>query len=163
LISSAGQLGREGVQEYVDSFTEAQNKLLLGRRKECRVMPAPFVLTGGCDNVSLTRSIFEFHAWVQICGLDLDGVLNDAFGAVEHHIRNCPGDWAGPMQDMCLKLPLNLPNPKKTNVLSAGPTNLPKSVVPIPEHVEKLIITSMLIDIKTMLGFNIDTDPSTNR
>jgi hypothetical protein len=67
------------------------------------------------------------------------------------------------MQDLCLKLPLNLPNLKKSSVFSAGPTNLPKSVVPVPELVEKLIVTSLLIDIKTMLGYNIDTDPSTNR
>jgi hypothetical protein len=118
---------------------------------------------GGCENTPFIRATFEFHAWVRICGLDPDGILNDAFGVVEHQVRNSPGEKAGPLHDACFKLPLNLPNIKRSSVFSPGPTNLPKSVVPVPEHTEKLIITSLFRNIKENLGYKLDTDPSTDR
>jgi hypothetical protein len=114
LIASASQLGREGVMGYVDSFLETQDILMLGSQKNCRVLPAPFILLGGCGNNSLIRAILEFHACVRISGLDPEGVLNDPMGVVEHHIRSSPGSKGEPMQDHYLKLPLNLPNLKKT-------------------------------------------------
>jgi hypothetical protein len=93
LIASASQLAREGLAGYVDSFLETSNRLKMGGGgRVCRVLPAPFIMLGGCNSISLTRSILEFQAWVRLGGLDPGGVLNDTFGVVEHHVRNSPAE-----------------------------------------------------------------------
>jgi hypothetical protein len=47
LIFAASQLGREGLVGYVESFIESQNKIMLGKRKDCCVLPGPFIFGGG--------------------------------------------------------------------------------------------------------------------
>jgi hypothetical protein len=50
LIGSASQLAREGLVGYVDSLLEAANRVRLNSRRECVVLPAPFILLGGSTN-----------------------------------------------------------------------------------------------------------------
>jgi hypothetical protein len=48
-------------------------------------------------------------------------------------------------------------------VFSDGLKNLPKSVRPVTEAAEKLIVTSLFTNIKEMLAVNIDSDPVSSR
>jgi hypothetical protein len=88
-------------------------------------------------------------------GLDLDGVLNDPFGVVEHQIWNSPAEKSRPMLDACYRLPLNLPSTKKSNFVSPGMTNLPKIVIPVSPAIEKLIITTLLNCLKETFDFDL--------
>jgi hypothetical protein len=40
----------------------------------------------------LFKNILDFHAWAQLSGLDLDGVLNDSFGVIEHNLKTTQGE-----------------------------------------------------------------------
>jgi hypothetical protein len=143
LISSAEQLAREGLAGYVRSYLETAKQLRLGSRKDCTVLPAPFVLLGGSADQHLFRAILEFHAWIRICGADADGVLNDSFGVVEHNIRSSPGCGSQTLMSVTYKIPLNVRQNKESCVISAGITNLPTGVNPVTEARERLIVTAM--------------------
>jgi hypothetical protein len=158
LVASANQLVREGLVGYVKSFLDVAELIRLGNRRECCVLPAPFLLLGSCADAILIRYILEFHAWVRICGIDPEGVLNDAFG-----IRQSPGEKIGKMQDATYKLPINVHSKKESCVFSEGPTNLPKGVVPFSESTEKLVITSLLRNLREYKNLNIDCDPCFDR
>jgi hypothetical protein len=67
------------------------------------------------------------------------------------------------MSKMKHKLPMNFPNHKDTCVISDGLTNLPKSVGPVTEAIEKLIVTSLFTNIKEMLAVYLDSDPVSSR
>jgi hypothetical protein len=53
LLASATQLLREGVAGYIDSILETMDRIKNGIRKNCLVLPAPFVLLGGCTDSAL--------------------------------------------------------------------------------------------------------------
>jgi hypothetical protein len=163
LVSSASQLGREGFAGYVRSYQEAVKLLKLGNRRTCNILPAPFILLGGCTDPNLGRLILEFQAWIRISGVDPDGVLNDAFAVVEHHIRSSPGKKQGKLPDVTHKIPMNISSPKETCVFSEGPTNLPEGVGAFMESTEKLVVTSLLRNLKEMLKLDLDCDPTFSR
>jgi hypothetical protein len=50
LVGSASQLAREGLVGYVNSLLETTNRVRLGSRRECVVLPGPFILLGGCTD-----------------------------------------------------------------------------------------------------------------
>jgi hypothetical protein len=161
LIGSATHLLREGVVGYVDSLLESIAKIVAGPRGECTVLPAPFVLVGGCRDPGLLRNILDFHAWIRISGMDPDGVLNDAMGVIEHRISS-GSDPVVHWSPVHYRLPLNLPSKIRTTTYSEGPANLPGGAAPFGEQTEKLIITSLLSNITDFLGKNgiiIDCDP----
>jgi hypothetical protein len=164
LLASATHLLREGVAGYIDSYLDTVDRIKIGNRKNILVLPAPFVLMGGCKDPLLLRGIFDFHAWIRISGVDPDGLLNDALGVVEHRIRAEGGE---PMQwsPVHYKLPLQLPSKKKMAVYSEGPENLPRGVGPFTMQTEKLIVTSLLSNISEQLrkgGIVVDCDPHTS-
>jgi hypothetical protein len=163
LIGSASQLLREGVAGYIESYLETADRIAAGPRKDCLVLPAPMILLGGCSEPTLLRAMFDFHAWVRISGADPDGLLNDALRVIEHRIQNEGGEKAVWTMSH-YKLPLGLPNKRKTATYSEGPTNLPKGVGPFPIQTEKLVITSLLGNISEKykpLGIILDCDPFT--
>jgi hypothetical protein len=80
-------------------------------------MPAPFLLLGGCSDPPLIRAIFDFHSWVKMSGLDPEGVLNDSFRVVEHHLKGDQEENPGKSDTVHYKLPLGYPNMQK-HVLS---------------------------------------------
>jgi hypothetical protein len=164
LLASASQLLREGVAGYIDSLLDTANLVAIGPRKGCLVLPAPFILTGTCKDASLLRNIFDFHAWVRIGGIDPDGLLNDAMGAVEHCIRASmePVVHWSPVH---YRLPLKLPSRTLTTTYSEGPANLPGGAGPFNAMTEKLIITSLLNSLITKCAENgliLDCDPYTS-
>jgi hypothetical protein len=82
-IGSASQLLREGVEGYISSLLDAMDRLSVGDRRECKVLPAPLILLNGCSEPMLIRALLELHDWVRMSGLDGDELLNDPFGAIE--------------------------------------------------------------------------------
>jgi hypothetical protein len=163
LVSSLTQLGREGFPGYVRSFQDTAKLLKIGNRKGINILPAPFVMLGGCSDPITLRSILEFHAWTRISGVDPDGVLNDAFAVVEHHIKASPGNKIEKMLDMSVKVPMCFLDPKESCVFSEGPTNLPVGVGPVTEKTEKLIISSLVLNLKEVKKLKLDCDISFNR
>jgi hypothetical protein len=162
LIGSASQLMREGLQGYVGSFLDTVDRLSMGSRMGCSVLPAPFIFLGGVPIPMLVNAVLDFHAWVRICGLDNDGVLNSAFGVVEDIIATEMGIrtvW-GPANH---KLPLNLPSRKRSCVSNAGRTNLPESVRPAVETTETAIIKGLISNLVAKFGFGLDCEPQTSR
>jgi hypothetical protein len=147
LLNSASQLAREGLAGYVDSYLAAQNRIRLGPRKECTVLPAPFILLTGSDDPTLLRSIFDFHSWVRMSGLDPEGVLNETFRIIENYLKTDPGPKSANPDTLFYKLPLNLPTATKSCVVSAGLTNLPTGVSACLTNIEKQIITSLLANV----------------
>jgi hypothetical protein len=161
LLGSATQLLREGVAGYVESFLDAEDRLAAGSRKDCLILPAPFVLLGGCNEQSLIKNIFDFHAWVRISGADPEGILNDAMGVIEHYLKNGKSEKLN-WPTTHYKLPLGIPNRTKTATYCEGPANLPKGADPVTEQVEKLILTSLLSSLNekyARLGYTLDCDP----
>jgi hypothetical protein len=145
----------------VESYLKTIDMIVVGSRKECLVLPAPMILLGGCYEPVLLRSMFDFHAWVRISSADPEGILNDALRTIEHNILNEGGDrvvWS----TSHYKLPLGLPNKRKTSTYSEGPTNLPKGVGPFTVQTEKLVITSLLGNLSDKFkpqGIVLDCDP----
>jgi hypothetical protein len=163
LILSLTQLGREGFSGYVRSFQDTAKLLKLGSRRELSILPAPFVMLGGCSDPVTLRNILEFHAWTRISGVDPEGVLNDAFAVVEHHIRASPGSKIEKMLDMTVKIPMSFLDPKESCVFSEGSTNLPVGVGPATEKTEKLIISSLVLNLREVKKLKLDCDISFNR
>jgi hypothetical protein len=162
LISSATQLAKEGLEGYVTSILDTADRLQVGSRMGCRVLPCPFVLLGGNVLPALTNAILDFQGWVRLSGFDVEGVLNDSFGVIEHAFSTETGeklDW----QPASFKLPLSLPSRKKLCVSSTGRTNLPKSVRPVLECTEKLIVASLARNLNEKMGCDLDCDPRTTR
>jgi hypothetical protein len=98
------------------------DRLSVGSRKNCTVLPAPFILLEGCKEQLLIKNMFDFHAWIRISGIDRAGVLNDAMGTIEHYLLFSQKEkmgWPG----MNFKLPLDLPSRKKTCVSVSGSAN----------------------------------------
>jgi hypothetical protein len=91
--------------------------------------------------------LFDFHAWIQISGIDRAGVLNDAMGTIEHYLLFSQKEKVG-WPGMNFKLPLDLPSRKKTCVSVPGSANLPIGADPVSEHIEKLIMHALLASIK---------------
>jgi hypothetical protein len=163
LIASACQLQREGLVGYIGSYIETVKQVRLGNRKDGTVLPALFVLLNGSNDPQLLRSIIEFHAWVRISGADADGVLNDSFGVIEHHIRSSPGSRSQTLMSVTYKIPLNLGSNKESCVISTGITNLPAGVMPVTEPTERLIVTALLRNLRETFNTNLDIDPVTCR
>jgi hypothetical protein len=163
LISSAEQLAWEGLAGYVRSYLETAKQLKLGSRRDCTVLPAPFVLLGSSTDQHLLRVILEFHAWIRISGADADGVLNDSFGVIEHNIRSSPGNGSQTLMSVTYKIPLNVKQDKESCVISAGITNLPSGVKPVTEATERLIVTAMVRNLNTVFVTKLDCDPVTCR
>jgi hypothetical protein len=162
LVGSANQLLREGLEGYVASVLDAIDRLSVGSRKNCTVLPAPVILLEGCKEQLLIKYMFDFHAWIRISGIDRAGVLNDAMGTIEHYLLFSQHEkvcWPG----MNFKLPLDLPSRKKACVSVPGSANLPIGADPVPEHIEKLIMHALLASINENFGTNLDSDPSTPR
>jgi hypothetical protein len=161
LIGSANQLLREGLEGYVGSLLDTMDRVSVGSRNGCTVLPAPFILLGGCENPLLIKYIMDLHSWVRLSGVDGDGILNDTYAVIEHHIKNSQREtkqWS----QLSFKLPLNIPSRKKTCVAGES-ANLPVGADPVPERVEILIIHSLVGSLNSKLGTNLDCIPSSNR
>jgi hypothetical protein len=163
LISAVGQLAVEGLAGYISSYLDVKSKLLGMSGGGCVVLPAPFLLADKCEDMSLIRSILEFHSWIRISGIDPDGIFNDALGALEHFFNQSPGGREVKVQDIHYMLPLNYPQVKKSPVVSAGITNLPTGVMATDQATEKLVITSLLVNLNEKFKLDLDIDPCTDR
>jgi hypothetical protein len=117
LIGSANQLLKEGLTGYVSSILDTMDRLCVGPRFGCTILPAPFILLGGCDDPQLVRSIMDFHAWIRLSGVDRGGILSDALAAVERHILSS-GKATHSWTSISYKIPLNLPSKKKLHLQS---------------------------------------------
>jgi hypothetical protein len=163
LIGSANQLLKEGLTGYIGSILDTMDRVCVGPRFGCTILPAPFILLGGCDDPQLVRSIMDFHAWIRLSGVDRGGILSDALAAVERHILSS-GSAKYTWTSISYKIPLNLPSKRKSCIFSPGSTNLPAGVDPVPESVEKLIIHALTTGIKHCYReINIECAPITNR
>jgi hypothetical protein len=57
LVGSANQLLREGLEGYVASVLDAIDRLSVGPRKNCMVLPVPFILLEGCEEQLLIKFV----------------------------------------------------------------------------------------------------------
>jgi hypothetical protein len=161
LVGSANQLLREGLEGYVGSLLDTMDRLSVGIRSGCKILPAPIILLDGCGEEQLIKNIIDLHAWIRLSGVDSEGVLNDTMGVIEHNIRSSKRDtitWS----PVNMKLPLTLPSRKKTSV-HVPATNLPKGVDPVPVHIETLIIHTLNSSLNEQLGTDLDCNPSLTR
>jgi hypothetical protein len=162
-IGSASQLLREGVEGYISSLLDTMDRLSVGDRRECKVLPAPLILLNGCNEPMLIKALLELHDWVRMSGLDGDELLNDPFGAIELFIATNGNGETMEWSPAIHKLPMSLPSKKKSSVFVSGKPNLPKGVLPLNEGDERIIITSLIAKINRKYGNILDCDPNFSR
>jgi hypothetical protein len=158
LIGSATQLLVEGLEGYIGSLLATIDRLSVGGRGGCTVLPAPLLLLGGTPDPLLIKNLMDLFAWVRLSGLDPEGVLNEAIGVIEDSIKSHSGESI--VWPHCnLKLPLNLPSRKPTCVAITSST-LPREV---PLIAENLFIGKLVNGLNSKIDAKLDCDPYTAR
>jgi hypothetical protein len=92
LIGNANQLLKEGLEGYIGTLLDTVDRIAVGSRSGCTVLPAPMILIDGCADPFLLKSIMDLHAWIRIYGVDRSGSLNDAMGTIDHFIQSAKGE-----------------------------------------------------------------------
>jgi hypothetical protein len=149
------------------TFTVAvSNDLVNKTGGKVEVIPLVNIPLAGMDNTAVVRSLLDLNSWLTTAANLGANSLPNTRAVFWDTILKEDCDWEGGSRDsFSFMMPVTARNPRKRPFLSEKPSNpLPSKVGPISELGEKKIIsTSLLCEVNSVCGLNVDINVSTER
>jgi hypothetical protein len=165
LIGSISHLQARGVSDYAEELVAVTNGLVNKTGGKVEVIPLVNIPLAGLDNAAVVRSLLDLDGWLTTAANLGANSLPNTRTVFWDTILKEDCEWEGGSSDsFSFMLPVTARNPRKRPFLSERPVNpLPSKVGPISELGEKKIVTSLLSEVNSVCGLNLDINVSTER
>ena len=165
VVSSATELARCGTAAYAASLASNGGRIHRAFHGDAEWIPGPPLLLSGTSSTELIRSLLEISLWIRFALPEPACTLADSFGVLMDMIK---ANAVGPLKrakERRFMMPCSLSHlPDLKTWASANLDQpLPTEVRAFNEEVEAAIITSVLAELNSKLGFDLDPQPNFSR
>jgi hypothetical protein len=160
-LFSATNLAESGLDGYCADLVQTINRLKCNVGEHVVYTPAPHMFGSGCNDGATIRAAIEVGAWsIHVFGRDCCH-LKRSFDAANDMVSQA---GYGEVQTAITgRYRLPAANRKYRTWISGGMDSLPSKLGPISAANEKLMITTMIQEIRTGMAIDLEPTPSFER